>query len=87
MSTKKENVIINNIENKINNFRILSESKNKRIGEKRQMPQVVGKILISELQHLEQYHKLNPIDVKIGNSQIKSSLSRSGKYRPRLHHH
>ena len=76
MSTKKENVIINNIENKINNFRILSESKNKRIGEKRQMPQVVGKILISELQHLEQYNKLNPIDIKIGNSQIKSSLSR-----------
>ena len=76
MSTKKENVIINNIENKINNFRILSESKNKRTGEKRQMPQVFGKILISELQHLEQYHKLNPIDVKIGNSQIKSSLSR-----------
>ena len=37
MSRKSKNVIIDKIENKINNFGILSESKNKSMGEKRQM--------------------------------------------------
>ena len=84
MSTKSENVINNKIENKINNFGITSESKNKRIGEKRHKSCEVDKILISGLQHLEQYHKLNPIDSKIGNSQIISLLSNYGKYRPKI---
>ena len=77
---KSENVTIKKIENKINNFSILSENKNKRIGEKRQMSLVVDEILISGLQDFERYHKLNPIDVKINDNQITPSLSKYGKY-------
>ena len=84
MSTKSENVINNKIESKINNFGITSESKNKRIGEKKHKSREIDEILISGLQHLEQYHKLNPIDIKIGNSQIISLLSKYGKYRPKI---
>ena len=72
MSTKSENVIIKKIENKIKNFGILSENKNKRIGEKRQISRVVDEISITGLQDLEQYHKLNPINTKIDDSQITS---------------
>ena len=78
MNIKSENVIIKKIENKINNFGILSENKNKKIGEQRQMSHVVDKILISGLQDFEQYHKLNPIDITIDDSQVILSLS---KYR------
>ena len=42
VSTKIENVTIQKIEHKINNFGILSERKKKRIGEKRQMSRIVG---------------------------------------------
>ena len=79
VSTKSKNVIIKKIENKINNFGILSQNKNKRIGEKRQMSRLVDEILISGLQDLEKYYKLNPIDIKTDNSQI-ISLSKYGKY-------
>ena len=72
LSTKSENVIIKKIENKIKNFGILSENKNKRIGEKRQISRVVDEISITGLQDLEQYHKLNPINIKIDDSQIIS---------------
>ena len=72
LSTKSENVIIKKIENKIKNFGILSENKNKRIGEKRQISRVVDEISITGLQDLEQYHKLNPINTKIDDSQITS---------------
>ena len=51
---------------------ILSENKNKRIGEKRQISRVVDEISITGLQDLEQYHKLNPINIKIDDSQIIS---------------
>ena len=78
VSTKSENVI-KKIEIKINNFGILSQNKNKRIGEKRQMARLVDEILISGLQDLEKYYKLNPIDIKTDNSQI-ISLSKYGKY-------
>ena len=72
MSTKSENVIINKIENKINNFSMLSDNKKKRKGEMRQRSRIVDEILISGLQDLEQYHKPNPIDITIHNSQIIS---------------
>ena len=68
MSTKSENVI-NNI---LKYVGILSENKNKRIGEKRQISRVVDEISITGLQDLEQYHKLNPINIKIDDSQIIS---------------
>ena len=42
------------------------------------MSHVVDKILISGLQDFEQYHKLNPIDITIDDSQVILSLS---KYR------
>ena len=74
MSVKSENVIIKKIENKIDNFSILSGNINNRIGEKRYMSYVVDKILISRLQDFEQHHKLIPINIKIDNSQIISSL-------------
>ena len=74
MSVKSENVIIKKIENKIDNFSILSGNINNRIGEKRHMSHVVDEILISRLQDFEQHHKLNPVDIKIDNSQIISSL-------------
>ena len=48
------------------------------------MSPVVDKILISGLQDLEQYHKLNTIDIKIDNSQIKSSLTKYEKYRLKI---
>lgn len=44
------------------------------------MSHVVDEILISGLQHLKQYHKLNPINIKVDDSQIISSLSKYGKY-------
>ena len=84
MSVKSENVFIKKIENKINNFSMLSEIKNKRIVEKRQMSHIVDKILIRALQDFEQYYKLNPINIKIDESQIISSLSKYRKYRLRI---
>ena len=48
------------------------------------MSRVVDEILISGLQDLEQYHKLNPIDIKIDNGQIISSLTKYGKYRLKI---
>ena len=48
------------------------------------MSRVVDEILISGLQDLEQYRKLNPIDIKIDNSQIISSLTKYGKYRLKI---
>ena len=68
LSTKSENVIINILKY----VGILSENKNKRIGEKRQISRVVDEISITGLQDLEQYHKLNPINIKINDSQIIS---------------
>ena len=68
LSTKIENVIINILKY----VGILSENKNKRIGEKRQISRVVDEISITGLQDLEQYHKLNPINIKIDDSQIIS---------------
>ena len=47
VNLKSENVTIKKIENKIYNFGLLSENKNKRTGEKRQMSRVVDEILIS----------------------------------------
>ena len=44
------------------------------------MSHVVDEILISGLQHLKQYHKLNPINIKVDDSQIISSLSKYGNY-------
>ena len=74
MSVKSENVVIKKIENKIDNFSILPGNINNRIGEKRYMSHVVDEILISRLQDFEQHDKLIPIDIKIDNSQIISSL-------------
>ena len=68
MNIKSENVIINILKY----VGILSENKNKRIGEKRQISRVVDEISITGLQDLEQYHKLNPINIKIDDSQIIS---------------
>ena len=84
MSVKSENVIIKKIENKIDNFSILSGNINNRIGEKRYMSYVVDEILISRLQDFEQHHKLIPINIKIDNSQIISSLWKYRKYRPKI---
>ena len=77
---KSENATIKVIENKINYFSILSENKNKRIGEKRQMSGVVDQILISGLQDFEHYYKQNPVDIKINDNKIIPSLSKYGKY-------
>ena len=52
MSTKSENVISKKIENKMNNFGILSENKTKRIGEKRRMSRILDEVLISGLEDL-----------------------------------
>ena len=48
------------------------------------MSHVVDEILISRLQDFEQHHKLNPVDIKIDNSQIISSLWKYRKYRPKI---
>ena len=80
VNVESENVTIKRIENKISKFSILSENKNKRTGEKRQMSRVVDEMLISGLQYFNEYHKLNPIDIKINYNQIISSLSKYGKH-------
>ena len=84
VSTKSENVISKKIENKMNNIGILSENKTKRIGEKRRMSRILGEVLISGLEDLKQYHKLNPVDIKVDDSQIISSLSKCWKYRLKI---
>ena len=48
------------------------------------MSRKVDEILISGLQDFEEYPKLNPIDIKINDNQIKSSLSKYGKYRLKI---
>ena len=48
------------------------------------MSRVVDKILISGLQCFEKYGKLNPVDIKINDTQIISSLSKYGKYRLKI---
>ena len=48
------------------------------------MSHVVDKMLISRLQDFEQHHKLNPVDIKIDNSQIILSLWKYRKYRPKI---
>ena len=50
------------------------------------MSGAVDKILTSGLQYFEQYHKLNPVDIKINDIKIILSLSKHGKHRQRLHH-
>ena len=84
VSTKSENVISKKIENKMNNFGILSENKTKRIGEKRRMSRILDEVLISGLEDLKQYPKLNPVDIKVDDSQIISSLSKCWKYRLKI---
>ena len=44
------------------------------------MSRVVDEILISWLQDFEQWYKLNPIDIKINNTQVIASLSIYEKY-------
>ena len=48
------------------------------------MSHVVGEVLISGLQDFEQYHKLNPINIKINDNQIILLLSKYGKYRLKI---
>ena len=82
VSAKDENIPIRKTENKIKSFGILSENKNNRIGQKRQMPYtVIDKTLINGLQNFEQYQKRNPIDIEINDSQIISSLSKYRNHR------
>ena len=64
LGAQKAKLLSLKIENKINNFRTLSENKNKRMGEKTQISRIADEILISELQDFEQYHKLNPTILK-----------------------
>ena len=84
MSIKCENVIIKKTESKINNFGILSENNKQKNRKKETVSHVVDEILISGLQHLKQYHKLNPINIKVDDSQIISSLSKYGNYRLKM---
>ena len=44
------------------------------------MSGVVNQILISGLQDFEHHYKLNPVNIKINDNQIISSLSKYGKY-------
>ena len=44
------------------------------------MSGVVDQILISGLQDFEHHYKLNPVNIKINDNQIISSLSKYGKY-------
>ena len=82
VGAKDENIPIRKTENKIKSFGILSENKNNRIGQKRQMPYtVIDKTLINGLQNFEQYQKRNPIDIEINDSQIISSLSKYRNHR------
>ena len=48
------------------------------------MSGAVDKILTGGLQDFEQYHKLNPIDIKINDIKIILSLSKHGKHRLKI---
>ena len=84
MSVESKNVIKKIEKKNKRKTSALSEKKNKNIGEKRQISRIVDEILISGLQDFEQYHKLNPIVIKIDDNQIISSLSKYGKYRLKI---
>ena len=77
-------LLLKKLEKKMNNFSILSENKSNRIGEKRKMISTVDEILISGLQNFEQYDNLNPIRIKIDDSQIIPSLSKYRKNRIKI---
>ena len=75
---------MNTTNNIINNFAILVTSKNKQIGQKRNMPkEIIESILINWLQSYNKYETLNPIEISIKSNTVVADLNRykNWKYR------
>ena len=69
----------------IRNFAILTLKRNNRVGQKRQMSyEIVNKFYVGRLKKLDQYTRLNPIDISIDNNEIISLLTRYKKHQYRL---
>ena len=72
--------------NKIRNFGILSTKMYKRIGQKRiEIPyQLIDAFHVKALQNIEDYEKLNPINIRINSNQIINDLTKYKNYKYRF---
>ena len=79
----KDEEVINGTDKKIRNFVILSTKTNKRIGQKKtEMSwQLIHTFHIKALQNLEEYDKLNPINIRINPNQIINDLTKYKNYK------
>ena len=76
---------MNTTNNIINNFAILVTSKNKQIGQKRNMPkEIIESILINWLQSYNKYETLNPIEISIKSNTVVADLNRYKFYKYRF---
>ena len=76
---------MNTTNNIINNFAILVTSKNKQIGQKRNMPkEIIESILINWLQSYNKYETLNPIEISIKSNTVVADLNRYKNYKYRF---
>ena len=82
----KEYKIIKVTNNKIQNFGILSTKSDKRIGQKRteMSYQLIDTCQVKALQNLEDYHKFNPINIRINSYQIINDLTKCKSYKYRF---
>ena len=66
-----EKTSIVTLQNDILTFGILCTEKNKMIVEKRKMSyEIIDTIRIMGLQNLDNYQKLNPLDISIGSNEV-----------------
>ena len=80
-----EKTSIVTLQNDILNFGILCTEKNKMIVEKRKMSyEIIDTIRIMGLQNLDNYQKLNPLDISIGSNEVTDYLLSYKKYRYRF---
>ena len=76
---------MNTTNNIINNFAILVTSKNKQIGQKRNMSkEIIESILINWLQSYNKYETLNPIEISIKSNTVVADLNRYKNYKYRF---
>ena len=65
---------------KITNFSVLASPKLNKIGEKRNMSNVIiDEVKIGGLQSFDKYDKLNPVEVSIRDSEVNTFLSKYSK--------
>ena len=83
--TKVFNEDMNTTNNIINNFAILVTSKNKQIGQKRNMSkEIIDSILINWLQSYNKYETLHPAEISIKSNTVVADLNRYKNYKYRF---